>query len=157
MELNIGLSLHQRDGVNGILEKLVADEYVLYTKLRNYHWNVTGPHFAQLHLLFEKQYDEVDDIIDDAAERIRALGGSAPGTLAEFQKLTRLKEEPGVRPAAEQMIGKLVADHEALIRSLRADLKTAAGEFGDDGTADFLTGLMEKHEKMAWLLRAHLG
>ncbi|MEO7653353.1 MAG: DNA starvation/stationary phase protection protein, partial [Bryobacteraceae bacterium] len=123
--------------------------------MRNYHWNVTGPHFAQLHLLFGKQYEEVDDVIDNAAERIRALGGNAPGTLAEFQKLARLKEEPGVLPAAEKMIQQLVANHEAVIRSLRADLKTVAAEFGDDGTADFLTGLMEQHEKMAWLLRAH--
>jgi starvation-inducible DNA-binding protein len=154
MPPNIGLSQEQRDGVVGILGTLLADEFVLYTKTRNYHWNVTGPQFNDLHKFFEAQYEALDEVIDEVAERARMVGGRALGTLAEFVKATRLKEHPGRLPEAREMIADLLADHEATIRSLRADLQTAMDKHGDAGTSDFLTGLMEKHEKMAWMLRA---
>jgi starvation-inducible DNA-binding protein len=154
MQPNIGLSPAQREGVVGILSKLLADEFVLYAKTRNYHWNVTGPRFNDLHKFFESQYDQLDEIIDDTAERARALGGHAIGTLGEYQKLSRLKEHPGDYPSADEMIKNLHSDHETVIRQLRTDLVDAQEKCGDAGTADFLTGLMETHEKMAWMLRS---
>ncbi|HZS33510.1 MAG TPA: DNA starvation/stationary phase protection protein [Methylomirabilota bacterium] len=154
--VNIGLGERQRQGVTEVLGRLLADEYVLYTKTRNYHWNVTGPQFHDLHKFFEAQYEALDDIVDEVAERARSLGGPAVGTLAEFQKLARLKEHPGRYPNAREMVDNLLADHEAVIRTLRQDLEMVADRHGDAGTNDFLTGLMERHEKMAWMLRALL-
>ena len=154
MKPAIGLSDASRNGVLKLLAPLLADEYVLYTKTRNYHWNVVGPHFHDLHKFFEGQYEELDDFVDDVAERIRQLGGKSPGTLAEFTKAARIKERPGQRPNARAMLTALLADHEAVIKTLRADLAIAMDKLGDAGTSDFLTGLMEKHEKMAWMLRA---
>ena len=154
---NIGLNPEQRDGVVAVLGTLLADEYVLYTKTRNYHWNVVGPQFNDLHKFFEAQYEALDEVIDEVAERARSLGGRALGTLAEFVKLSRVKEEPGKAPDARTMLATLLADHEQLVRTLRADLQTVADKHGDMGTSDFLTGLMEKHEKMAWMLRAFMG
>jgi starvation-inducible DNA-binding protein len=151
---NIGLTDEQRDGVVLILTTLLADEYLLYTKTRNYHWNVVGPQFNDLHKFFEAQYNALNDIVDDMAERARAMGGRAIGTLAEFQKQTRLQEHPGEYPAASDMLANLLADHEATIRRLREDLETCAAKYHDMGTNDFLTAIMERHEKMAWMLRA---
>ena len=142
--------------LTGLLTGLLADEYVLYTKTRNYHWNVTGPHFNDLHKLFEAQYDALAEVVDEVAERIRALGASTPATLAEFAKQTRLREHPGEYPDARTMLANLLADHETLARTLRADVETTAGA-GDMGTSDFLTGLLEKHEKTAWMLRATIA
>jgi starvation-inducible DNA-binding protein len=156
MAPNIGISDEHRDGLQKILAGLLADEYVLYTKTRNYHWNVVGPQFNDLHKFFESQYDALNEVVDEVAERARTLGGPAIGTLAEFVKLARLKEHPGQYPDAKQMIANLVADHEAIVRTLRGDLATAMDKLGDAGTSDFLTGLMEKHEKMAWMLRSFL-
>ena len=149
MKANIGIPDDKRAGVVSLLTGLRADEYVLYTKTRNYHWNVTGPHFNDLHKLFEAQYDALAEIVDEVAERIRALGAPTPATLTEFAKQTRLREHPGEYPDAKTMLGNLLADHEALAWTLRGDLETAASA-GDAGTSDFLTGLLEKHEKTAW-------
>lgn len=154
MALSIGLSESNRDSVVKILNTVLADEYVLYTKTRNYHWNVVGPQFNDLHKFFESQYEALNDIVDEVAERARSLGGKALGTLAEFSQHTRLKEQPGKQPPALTMVAALQADHEALVRTLRADLATVMEKHNDAGTSDFLTGLMEKHEKMAWMLRA---
>lgn len=156
MTPNIGLAQAQRDAVVQVLNRLLADEYVLYTKTRNYHWNVVGPQFHDLHKFLEEQYEALDDVVDDVAERSRSLGGKAVGTLAEFRELTRLKEHPGRYPEAREMIADLLADHEAIIRTLRSDLQDVLDKHGDAGTSDFLTGLMEQHEKMAWMLRAML-
>ena len=153
---NIGLSPGDRESVVALLNLLLADEYVLYTKTRNYHWNVKGPHFHDLHKFFESQYEAIDETIDEVAERARTLGGAAAATLVEFVHATRLKEQPGTLPTATQMISNLVDDHEAIIRILRVDQEACTALYHDAGTADFLTGLMEEHEKMAWLLRAHL-
>ena len=157
MKPNIGIRDGDSAAVVEILNRLLADEYVVYTKTRNYHWNVTGPQFNDLHKFFEAQYEAVDGIIDEVAERARSLGGRAWGTLAEFAKATRLREEAGEAPPAKDMLARLLADHEAIVRTLRADLVTVGDKHGDAGTNDFLTGLMEQHEKMAWMLRAFLA
>ena len=154
MKPGIGLSDASRNGVLKLLAPLLADEYVLLVKTRNFHWNVIGPQFNDLHKFFEAQYQEIDEFVDEIAERIRQLGGKSPGTLAEFTKSARLKERPGQRPPARGMLAALLADHEAVIKSLRADVETTQEKLKDAGTSDFLTGLMEKHEKMAWMLRA---
>jgi starvation-inducible DNA-binding protein len=156
MHPNIGLLDEQRDGVVAILNTLLADEYLLYTKTRHYHWNVVGPQFNDLHKFFEAQYNELNEIVDDVAERARALGGNAIGTMAEFLTYTRLKEQTAYYPEAREMIATLLADHEALICQLRVDLEICVEQYHDAGTNDFLTGLMEQHEKMAWMLRAFL-
>ena len=156
MKPNMGLSDEQRAQVVKILMGLLADEYVLYTKTRNYHWNVTGLQFNDLHKFFESQYEELNDIVDDVAERARTLGGHANGTLSEFVQHARLKEQPGQFPPANEMVANLLTDHEALVRQLRADLTTCFDKYHDAGTSDFLTGVLEKHEKMGWMLRAFL-
>ena len=152
-KIDIGLEDSQRESVVRVLSALLADEYVLYTKTRYCHWNVTGPRFNDLHKFFESQYDDLAEKVDEVAERIRSLGHFSPGSLAEFAKLARLKETPGARWSAEQMCAALLADHEQLIRQLRSDVDAVAAQ-GDVGTNDFLTGLMEDHEKMAWMLRS---
>lgn len=154
-KINIGISDGDRAEVNKILSKVLADEYVLYTKTRNYHWNVVGPQFSEYHKLFSDQYEALDSDIDEIAERIRSLGAMTPATLAEFAKTSRLEEHPGVYPDASTMIANLLADHEAVIRTLRADVDSCV-KHNDAGTADFLTGLLEKHEKTAWMLRSML-
>ncbi|MEM3089841.1 MAG: DNA starvation/stationary phase protection protein [Candidatus Nitrosotenuis sp.] len=154
-KINIGISDGDRVEVNKILSKVLADEYVLYTKTRNYHWNVVGPQFSEYHKLFSDQYEALDGDIDEIAERIRSLGAMTPATLAEFAKTSRLEEHPGVYPDASTMIANLLADHEAVIRTLRADVDSCV-KHNDAGTADFLTGLLEKHEKTAWMLRSML-
>jgi starvation-inducible DNA-binding protein len=156
MEPNIGISSQNRSGVVEILKKLVSDEYILYTKTRNYHWNVTGAQFNDLHKFFEAQYEELDDIIDDVAERVRELGSNSMATLSEFTKNTRLKEEPNTYHDAKTMLSNLLGDHESIIRTLRTDIETCATKYQDSGTTDILTGWMEQHEKMAWMLRAFL-
>lgn len=156
MKTNIGLSGESREAVVKILNTTLSDEFVLYAKTRNYHWNVTGPNFHDLHKFLEAQYEELDDIVDDVAERARSLGGIAFGSLAEFAKHTRLKEQPGKSVAAKAMLADLLQDHESMIRHLRVDLAACGEKYQDAGTNDFLTGLMEKHEKMAWMLRACL-
>ena len=156
MKTNIDLSEEQRAGVVKILNALLSDEYLLYTKTRNYHWNVTGPQFHDLHKFFEEQYTELNEIVDEVAERGRSLDGWAFGTMNEFSQHTRLKEHPGYYPKAREMIANLLEDHETVIRQLRSDLEICAEKYHDMGTNDFLTGLMEQHEKMAWMLRAFL-
>ena len=156
MTIEIGIPDTARRSVADTLNHLLADEYVLFTKTRNYHWNVTGPQFSQLHTFFEEQYEKLDDFIDDIAERARSLGASAAGSLAEFTKLARVKEQPGQSLDAEGMIRQLLADHESLVRQLREDAVAVTDKHQDIGTGDFLTGLLEDHEKMAWMLRAYL-
>lgn len=153
---DIGLSGSQRSEVVSILNTVLADEFVLYVKTRRFHWNVEGPNFSELHGLFEKQYEQLGEIVDLVAERARALGGFAAGSFEEYLSLTRLGERPGEHYSARGMIGALLADHEALIRSLRDDLEVVSEEYGDEGTTDFLIGLMQEHEKTAWMLRAYL-
>lgn len=114
-----------------------------------------GPHFNDLHKFFEGQYEALKEVVDDVAERTRYLGGKAFGTLAEFSRNSRLKEQPGQQPEAFTMLSNLRADHEAMVSTLREDLVVVMDKYADAGTSDFLTGLLEKHEKMAWMLRAY--
>jgi starvation-inducible DNA-binding protein len=154
--MNIGLNETQRKPVIDILNRLLADEVLLYVKTRNYHWNVTGPQFSELHKFFEAQYDELDEIMDEVAERARALGGRAAGSMGEFLKQARLKESTG-SIEARSMIAELLADHETLVRAVREDAAAAGDKYADAGTENFLVGLMEQHEKMAWMLRAYVS
>lgn len=156
MKPNIGIQDKSRQTAAEMLNTLLSDEYLLYTKTRNCHWNVTGPHFSELHKFFESQYEALDDIVDQVAERARTLGGRSLGSLTEFSKNTRLKESVGETPNSREMLATLLSDHETVIRSLRTDLEIASNKLGDMGTSDFLTGLMEEHEKMAWMLRSFL-
>lgn len=155
-KLNVGLSEQAQGGVVETLNKLLADEFLLYTKFRNYHWNVVGPHFRSLHELFEEQYEALEDIIDEVAENARQFGGLAKGTMTEFLRMSRLKEEPGKVPDARSMVQDLVNDHESVIRALRGDIERAEEEFHAADAADFLTGVLEKHNEMAWMLRAFI-
>jgi starvation-inducible DNA-binding protein len=138
------------------LSKVLADEFVLYTKTRNAHWNVIGPDFHAAHIFFEDQYEALDEIMDDVAERMRALGHYAPATLKEYLKLTSLSEQTREKNTSQGFIKQLLYDHETLVIQLRGYIQTFADEFEDTGTSDFVTSLMEKHEKMAWMLRSHL-
>jgi starvation-inducible DNA-binding protein len=156
MSTNIGIPDGHRSAVAQLLNVLLADEYVLYTKTRKYHWNVIGPQFHDLHVFFEAQYEELDEVIDAVAERARTLGSSALGTLIEFQQRSRLTEQPGVYPPPKDMVTGLLADHEAVVRQLRQDVADCDDKYFDVGTSDFLTGLLQRHEKMAWMLRAFL-
>lgn len=157
MKPNIGITEQNLEGVIKILSALLADEYVLYTKARNYHWNVVGMQFNDLHKFFQSLYEELNEYVDDIAERIRTLGGNAIATLKEFLENTRLKEHPGEYPDAKTMLSNLLNDYETIIRNLRNDITTVSEKYQDLGTADFLTELMEKHEKTAWMLRSFLS
>jgi starvation-inducible DNA-binding protein len=136
------------------LSRLLADSYTLYVMTHSYHWNVTGPMFPMLHAMFEEQYVELAEAVDEIAERIRALGEPAPGTLTEFEALSSIEHVPGA-PAAEDMIRKLLAAHEAIARTARGVVKHAE-EAGDPATADLVTGRVRAHEKTAWMLRSLL-
>jgi len=156
MKPEIGLLDKNRDAVVKILNTTLSDEMVLLVKTRNYHWNVTGPQFNDLHKFLDAQYEELNEVVDEVAERTRTLGGMAFGTMGEFQKQARLKEHPGQHPSPKSMLSNLLNDHESVIRTLRADLAICQDTHGDAGTADFLTGLLTQHEKMAWMLRSFL-
>jgi starvation-inducible DNA-binding protein len=153
-EIDIGIDAKQRKAIADGLSNLLADTYTLYLKTHNYHWNVTGPMFNTLHLMFENQYNELALAVDLIAERIRALGSPAPGSYAQFAKLSVIEETDGV-PAAEEMIADLVKGQEAVVRTARKILPTAE-KVGDQPTIDLLTQRMNVHEKTAWMLRALL-
>jgi len=153
---DIGLTDAQRAGVAAILDRTLSDLYVLYTKTRNYHWNVVGEHFRDLHKLLEEQYEELEQAIDLVAERSRKLGAPALGTLREFLDHTSLKEQPGDYPDSFTMLANLCNDHEAVIQWLRQAVDDCDEKYHDMGTNDFLINLMQDHEKMAWMLRSCL-
>ena len=150
---DLALNEKQQNEIVKVLQVTLADESVLYTRLRNYHWNVSGPQFFALHAAFEKQYNEIADLIDETAELIRQYGAKAHGTMTEFTREARLTEEPNVYPAARTMVGNLVNDHEAIIRCLRDDIQKVEDSTGDVASVDFLTGLMQAHQRLAWMLR----
>ena len=154
--IDIGIEEKNRKAVTDLLQVVLANLGVIYVKTRNYHWNITGPRFHTLHLFLEEQYKELAEAADEVAERIRTLGAFSIGTMAEFTGKSVLKEEPGVRPPADGIITSLLRDHEVIIKGLRKDIDKCDDDYADTGTADFLTGLMEQHEKLAWMLRAHL-
>jgi len=152
IKIDIGISAPDRAAIVEGLARLLADSYTLYLKTHNYHWNVTGPMFNTLHLMFEQQYTELAAAVDLIAERIRALGHAAPGSYQAYAKLTSIPEEEGV-PPAEEMIRRLVAGQEAVVRTARA-LFPVVDRAGDEPTADLLTQRMQIHEKNAWMLRS---
>jgi starvation-inducible DNA-binding protein len=156
MKTNIGITEANRKAVTVQLSKLLADEYVLYTKTRNAHWNIEGPDFHAMHLFFESQYDQLDDIMDGVAERIRTLGHYAPATLKSFLQLTHLAELTERTNDSLGFIRELLEDHESVIEFIRGNINSFANDHHDLGTSDYVTGLMEEHEKMAWMLRSHL-
>jgi len=153
----LGLTNEARHGVIEILQTTLADEMVLYTRLRNYHWNVTGPQFQSLHELFEKQYTQLAETIDETAERIRAYGAYAKGTMTEFVQMSRLEERPNNYPTAQEMIRELAEDNEMLVRALREDIDTVDDNYDDVGAEDFLTALLQDHQEMAWMLRTFIS
>ena len=156
MKPNIGIADKNLKGSITLLNTCLADAQILYAKLRKFHWNVKGDNFMELHKLFESHYDQVAEAIDEIAERVSQLGGMAIGTTVEFAKLSSLKESPGKNPANNMdMVKELLEDHESVIRSLREGIDKADEENKDAGTSDFLTGLMQGHEKMAWTLRRY--
>ncbi len=155
MKINLGLSDDVCQTAGQVLNFLLADEYMLYATTHDYHWNVTGPDFHGLHLLFEAQYEEIHESLDDIAERIRALGVGARGNWADLTKSLRLSAERGIGLSPELMLSGLLGLHEKMIVQLRTDA-TRAATLGDLGTADFITGLLRQHEKAAWMIRSHL-
>jgi starvation-inducible DNA-binding protein len=155
-KLNIGLSDEQLQGVIELLNRNLADFYLLLIKTKKYHWDVIGPQFRTLHELWEEQYEALTINIDQTAERIRALGGYPVGTAEGFLQLSTISEHPNDLPSATDMVGRLVQDHEQIIRNLRENIDQCSDNYHDEGTADFLTGLMEQHEEMAWMLRSFL-
>lgn len=155
MKTNIGLNDEARREVGGILNLPLADEYVLYATTHDYHWNVAGPNFHGLHLLFEAQYGQIHQWLGDVAERIRAIGVGARGKWADLTKAARASAEPGTGLSSDHMLFALLALHEDLVVQLRTGA-ACAERFGDIGTANFLTGLLKQHEKAAWMLRSHL-
>lgn len=152
---NLGITKKDLTAVHKILNQVLADGNILYIKLRKFHWNLSGDNFMELHLLFEDQYSHVAEAVDDVAERISTLGGIAIGTTSEFAKESQLKEMPGKVPDSQGMLRELVSDHEKIVKSLRKNLDVCEKNHNDAGTSDFLNGLMQEHEKMAWKLRKY--
>jgi starvation-inducible DNA-binding protein len=155
IKTDIGVKDDARKKIVETLNMRLSDEYVLYTKTRKYHWNVIGPRFHQLHEFFKEQYEILDEMIDEIAERARQLGGKSLGTLEEFARNSSVNEEPGQNPDAQKMISNLLKDHEIVIKTLRKNADEAE-ELEDMVTNDFFLEAAQKHEKMAWMLRAHL-
>ena len=156
MKTNIGIKEKDTVAVAEILNKLLADHNVLYTKARNAHWNVVGPDFHAQHLFFETIYDALAETIDEIAERVRAIGHYAVGSLKEFLDLTQLSEDKPAKNDSQSYIKALLNDFESVIISIRENIEIVE-KHGDTGTEDFLVGIMEEHEKTAWMLRSHLA
>ena len=154
MEINIGIAEKDRAGIAEGLARLLADSYTLYLKTHNFHWNVTGPMFQTLHILFETQYTELATAVDLIAERIRALGFPAPGSYADFARLSSIPEAKDV-PSAPDMIRQLVEGQEAVVRTARSVFPQVE-KVNDEPSADLLTQRMQVHEKNAWMLRSLL-
>jgi starvation-inducible DNA-binding protein len=156
INIDIGLSKEAHRRVIEILNMTLCDENILYIKTKNYHWNVIGPNFSERHAFFREQYEALDTMIDEIAERIRDLNGKSLGTYSEYLEHGRLKEFPSDYPDDRTMISNLLADHEQIIRNLRKDADRCEDEYHDMGTNDFILEAIQKHEKMAWMLRAHM-
>lgn len=155
LPINIGIPDEQREKIAAGLSRVLADTYTLYLKTHNFHWNVTGPMFQTLHLMFEQQYNELALAVDAIAERIRALGFPAPGTYREYAELTQIEEPEGV-PSAKDMIAQLVIGQETVARTAR-EVFPLVDAANDESTADLLTQRLQVHEKTAWMLRSLLA
>jgi len=156
MKTSIGITEENRAAVSGQLAKLLADEFVLYTKTLNAHWNVEGKDFHSMHIFLEEQYNQLQEHADSVAERIRSIGHYAPATLKSFLELTHLTEYSERKNDSLGFLKELLEDHTIIIEFIRGNITPFAEDFKDLGTSDFITGLMEQHEKLAWMLRAHL-
>jgi len=156
MKANIRISEHNKQSVSDELSKILADEYVLSAKIEYAHWIVESKNFYGKHKLFEAQYTQLDEIINSVAERLRVLGHYTPGILSSFLSLTRLSEMNREKNDSQGFINELLMDHKSIIMNLRENIQTFAVKFHDKGSSDFITGVMEDHEKMAWFLRAHI-
>jgi starvation-inducible DNA-binding protein len=156
MKPKIGIKEENLAAVAYSLSQILADEYILLTKTKKAHWNVEGADFYNKHLFFEQQYNQLDDIVDNVAERIRMLGHYTPASLKEFLELTHLSEQYEGKNDSLSHVKALLADHESILIHLRENINKYAAILHDLGTSDYITGLMETHEKMAWMLRSHL-
>jgi len=157
MKPNIGISEKHLKVTVKALSHLLADEMTLYIKTRKSHWNVTGESFMELHKLYEGQYKQLEEMIDEVAERISKLGEKTIGTMHEYLKLSSIKESPDKYASSKDILKELLADHETLARELRKTIEVCAHETKDAASADFLTGLLEKHESTAWIIRTYLN
>lgn len=157
MKANIGITQKNLEGVNVELTAILSNTVLLYMKARKFHWNVSGNSFMELHKLFEQHYEKLDESMDEIAERISKLGFIVPATLAEFSTIGTIQETPGHNPDQPGMIRELLKDHESVIVGLRKSIDKCEDEYKDKGTADFLTGLMQEHETLAWTLRRYLN
>jgi len=155
MKPNIGIKEQNLVKSVALLSSVLADEMTLYVKTRKFHWNVSGESFMELHKLFQSQYTELEEIIDEVAERINKLGSNTIGTMKEFLQHGRLKESPDKYPAQKEMIKELLHDHDFVIIELRKDIEKCQDN-KDAGTTDFLTGILQQHETNAWVLRRYL-
>ena len=153
-QINIGISEQHRQQVADRLKVLLADSYTLYLQTHNFHWNITGPQFRDLHLMFEEHYTELATAVDEIAERIRTLGVFAPGTYREFSELSNIKETDSV-PSSEEMVAILAKGHEQVVRTCR-EVLSAAQEAEDESSAALVGDRMALHEKTAWMLRSLL-
>jgi starvation-inducible DNA-binding protein len=152
--MDIGIKESDRKKVADKLQKLLADEHVIYIKTRNYHWNIKAANFAELHAFYEEQYGELEGVIDEIAERIRMIGFMSTGRMSEFLKRTELKEGKEITDSGEQ-ISNLMKDHESVIKYIRNCIRDFE-DLNDMGSADFVTALMQQHEKMRWMLESFL-
>jgi starvation-inducible DNA-binding protein len=157
MQTNIGINETDRKTVSDQLAKLLADEFVLYTKTRNAHWNIEGADFHTVHVFFESQYQQLEEVVDGVAERMRKIGHYAPATLTQFLQLTHLTEKLENNNDSQGYIKELLSDHESIIKFLRGNIDPFAAKFHDQGSSDYLTQLLGAHEEMAWKLRSHLS
>lgn len=154
--VEIGITPAHAQSVANKLQQLLADEQILYAKTRNYHWNVEGPNFMEMHLFYERLYNELAEVIDQVAERIRKIGHYAQGRLQDFLKQANLLEGEYTNDQIEQL-RNLLSDHETIIRYLRNDIGDFEDKFKDAGSADFITGLLQRHEEWAWFIRSYIA
>ena len=157
MKPKIGISDKNLQSVADILSNVLADGVMVYTKTRKFHWNVNGESFMEIHKLFESHYKQIEEAIDEVAERISKLGSPVIGTMKEYLKFTKIKEDAGKYPSRAEMITELLNDHETIIKAIRKGIDDCDKKYSDVGTADFLTGLMEQHETIAWTLRRYMN
>lgn len=157
MKLNIGLPEKTCEQIAQHLNDVLANEFALYTKSLNFHWNIKGPDFDALHAFFRRIYEQLFDIVDDVAERVQTMGGTALGSLQEFKERATIKDHPSKEFLDQMaMIRQLLFDHELVIKQLREAIELIENQLHDKGTGNFLTDIMEKHEKTAWMLRSFL-
>ena len=153
---NIGISAENRQAIADQLSKVLADEFILYSKTLNFHWNVEGTDFHSVHLYLETLYEEQQEVVDTVAEKIRMIGHYVPATLEKYLELTHLTEKTKGKNDSQSIFAELLEDHESIIIYLREEIKPIADKWQAEGISDYLTGLLEQHEKTAWMLRSHL-